>query len=78
MPENHSLAMLMKPKELKSLSGDVDEKNGERRPMRAQGKVGDSTTKRKAADIDNGLALRLLVAKMHGFTISGQILSHKS
>jgi hypothetical protein len=26
MSENRSLAMLMKPKELKSLSGDVDEK----------------------------------------------------
>jgi hypothetical protein len=28
MPENRSLAMLMIPKELKSLSGDVDEKTG--------------------------------------------------
>jgi hypothetical protein len=29
MPENTSLAMLMKPNGLKSLSGDVNEKKGE-------------------------------------------------
>jgi hypothetical protein len=31
MPENRSLAMLMKPNGLKSLSGDVDERKEERR-----------------------------------------------
>jgi len=31
MSDNRSLAMLMKQNELKSLSGDVDEKNGESR-----------------------------------------------
>jgi hypothetical protein len=36
MPENTSLAMLMKPSELKSLSGDVDERKEERRG-RAEG-----------------------------------------
>jgi len=31
MPETRSLAMLMKPNELKSISGDVDERKEERR-----------------------------------------------
>jgi hypothetical protein len=36
MSENWSLAMLMKPNELKSLSGDVDEKKGEKRWARGR------------------------------------------